>query len=404
MSKLRSPLALGAVFAAIVVVLVLFFALGGGVPGNAVAKVGDVNIKRVTFDHWARVAQRQQSASNGAAASVPDPPDFKACIATKKLTSPKPAAGQPNPTDAQFKTQCKSEYDALRDSVVSLLINAQWIFGEAHDQGIKLTDQQVKASFLNQKIQSFPDTREYQAFLKQTGYTTEDLLFRVKVADLTNKLREKILKGKDKVSDAQLRSYFNKNRQQLGQPETRDARVVLAKTVAKANEAKAALVAGQSWTTVAKQYSTDQSSKTLGGLLRGLTKGQLEKALDAAVFKAKKGPLTGPIKTQFGYYIFEIVKIKAAVEPTFENSKSQIKSIIAGEQQQKALNDFVKNFTKKWTDKTECRKGFTTQECSNAPATSTTSTVAPGAVPQSSVPGGADTSVPGAVTVPGSTP
>ena len=44
------------------------------------------------------------------------------------------------------------------------------------------------------------------------------------------------------------------------------------------------------------------------------------------------------------------------------------------------LTDFVKGFRKKWKGKTNCRSGYITQDCQNAPKPKTTSTSAPGAV------------------------
>ena len=42
----------------------------------------------------------------------------------------------------------------------------------------------------------------------------------------------------------------------------------------------------------------------------------------------------------------------------------------------------MKKFQKKWKGRTDCRKGYVVQTCNNAPKQSTTSTGAPGAVPQ----------------------
>ena len=45
---------------------------------------------------------------------MPDAPDYKQCIAEKKKTAAKPAKGQPEPTDAQYKTQCQQQYAQFR--------------------------------------------------------------------------------------------------------------------------------------------------------------------------------------------------------------------------------------------------------------------------------------------------
>ena len=184
--------------------------------------------------------------------------------------------------------------------------------GEAKDQGIKVTDAEVDKQFETTKKQSFPKEADFQKFLKSSGMGLDDLKFRVRVQALSDKLRTKVTKGKDTVTQAQVAGYYNKNKSRFAQPERRDLRIVLAKTKAKANQALAAIKSGQSFASVAKKYSIDQASKNQGGKLLAVAKGQQEKALDDAVFKAPKGKIQGPVKTQFGYYVFDVSKITPA--------------------------------------------------------------------------------------------
>ena len=130
---------------------------------------------------------------------------------------------------------------------------------------------------------------------------------------------------------------------------------------------------------MAKKYSIDDASKSQGGKLT-VSKGQQEAALDTAVFAAKPGALVGPVKTQFGYYVFKVTKDTPGSQQTLDQARSSIKSLLTTQNQQKALQDFVKKFQKKWKSRTDCRKTYVVQTCNNAPKQSTTST--PGAVPQ----------------------
>jgi foldase protein PrsA len=362
---------LGAFF---VLPLVLSACGGGGVPGNAVVKIGSDPIKTAEFDHWLKVAATTQQQSSGAtgAAQVPVPPDFKACVAQKKKTATKPAKGQPTPTDATYKAQCKQEYDGLRDQVLQFLISSAWIEGESHDQGVKVSDADVKKDFDKQRTQSFPKDADYANFLKSSGYIQEDLLYRIRVQDLSQKLRTQILKGTDKVSDAQIAAFYNANKSKFAQPEKRDLRIVLTKTQAQAAKAKKALDSGQSFKTVAAKYSIDQGTRDNGGLLAAVPQGQQEKALDDATFKAAKGKIEGPVKTQFGYYVFEVAKITPGSQQTLDQAKASIKQQLVQQNQQKKLDAFVKTFQKKWKARTECRKGYVTTDCKNAPKASTT--------------------------------
>ncbi len=363
-------LALGAFF-----VPAAIFAGCGGVPGDAVATVDGTSIEKSDFDHWMTVAAKSGGQSGAAA---PKPPSYADCIKQKRKTTPEPAKGQPKVTDAQLKTQCKQEYNSLRDQVMQLLVSFEWIEGEAKAKNIKVSDKEVKASFDKQKKQAFPKAADFDKFLKDSGQTEDDILKRVRLDALSNKIREKVTKGKDKVSDAQIAAFYNKNKARFAQPERRDLRIVLTKDKAKAEQAKKALESGQSFKSVAKKYSIDQASKAQGGKLPAVAKGQQEKALDTAIFAAKKGKLIGPVKTQFGYYVFDVSKITPASQQTLDQAKTTIKQTLASQNQQKALDSFVKSFRKRWKAKTDCRDGYRTQDCKNAPkATPTPTATAP---------------------------
>jgi parvulin-like peptidyl-prolyl isomerase len=254
---------------------------------------------------------------------------------------------------------------------MQLLTRFQWIDGEAKERNIKITDAEVKKSFEEQKKQAFPKDADYQKFLKQNGQTEEDILARVRLDLLSNKIRDEIIKGKDKVSDAQIKDFYDKNKDRFAQPERRDLRVVLTKTEAKANEAKAALDSGESWKTVAKKYSIDEASKAQGGKQPAQAKGTLERSLDEAVFSADKGKISGPVKTQFGWYVFEVENVTKASQQTLEQAKETIRQTLQSQNQQKALDSFLKDWEKKWKERTECREGYVTAVCKGGKATPT---------------------------------
>ena len=350
------------------------------IPANAVATVGDASITKDDFTHWLDISVAQ-AGQGGQKIELGEPPEFAACVAQKKKDAPKPAKGQPKTTDAQYKDQCKQQYDAARDQVVSFLISSQWIRQEAAERDISVTDEEVKKAFEETKKQSFPKEADYKKFLETSGMSEEDILFRVRLDELSNKLREAVTKGKDKVTPQQVSDYYAKNKERFATPETRDVRIVLTKTEAEANAAKQELENGGSWKQVAKEHSTDEASKNQGGLLAGIAQGQQEKALDEAVFEADKGKLSGPVKTQFGWYVFEVDKVTPADQQTEKEAEATIKQILASEGQQKALDAFVKEFQAQWKDATQCRDGFITQDCGNAPEPETTATAPPAPAP-----------------------
>ena len=375
-TKLLLPLA------ALAVGLAVLSGCGNDVPSGAVAKVGDATITQEEFDKWLSTAAKGNA--QGGTAAVPDPPDYEKCVAAKAKT-PVPK-DQKQPTDDALKKQCKSEYDALKKEVMQFLIQAEWVQQEAADQDIKVTDAQIKKSFEDQKKQAFPNDKQYNQFLASSGMTEEDILFRVRLDQLQQKLTQKVTEDAKKVSDEDLSAYYEKNKKRFAQPERRDLRVVLTKTEAKAKAAQQALESGQPFKKVVKQYSIDEASKSQAGLLPAVSEGQQEKAFDEAIFQAKKGELEGPVKTQFGWYVFKVEKVTKASQQTLEQSKETIKNLLRSQRQQKALDGFIKSFREDYKDRTDCADDYRVAECKNAPKDETDTGPAsggnPGAQPQ----------------------
>jgi foldase protein PrsA len=375
--------ALGAVFFA----SIALSACGGGIPSDAVVQVGSNAITKTAYDHWLTVAAASsaQTAPGQTAPKpvVPDPPNFTACVAHLEAIAPKPAKGQAKPTPAVLKTQCQQQYTALQQQVLGFLISSNWVIGEASSLGVKVTDKEVEKQFETIKKQQFPKAGEFQKFLANSGQTVSDLLLRVKLNMLSQKIQQKISKSKTApVTQAQIAKYYNENKQRFGQPEKRDVELILTKTQAQAEKAKQEVQSGKSFATVAKKVSIDPSSKTTGGLLAGVVRGQEEKALDTAIFAAKQGVLSGPVKTPFGFYIFRVKATHPAAQQTLAQAQASIKQQLTAQQQQTALSSFVKGFQKRWMAKTDCRPEYVVQDCKQykapkAPTTATPTTATP---------------------------
>ena len=356
---------------------------GNDLPPGAVAKVGDTTISQDEFDKWLSTAVKGQA--QGGTAVVPDPPDYSKCVAAKQKTS-SPEGSQGKQSESSLKKQCKTEYETLKKEVMQFLIQAEWVQQEADKQDVKVSDAAVRKSFDDQKKQAFPNEKAYQKFLSTNGMSEADILFRVKLDQLQQKLTQKITDDAEKVSDSDIEDYYDKNKKRFAQPERRDLLVVLTKTKDKAEQAKQALDSGQSWKTVVKQYSIDQASKAQGGSLLGVTKGTQEKAFGDAVFKAAKGELQGPIKVQFGYYVFQVQKITPAKQQSLKEATPAIKQELDTTGKKAADDKFNKDLRKKWKERTNCRDGYVMDQCKNAPKPKTQTAPAGGGAVQAPPP------------------
>ena len=174
------------------------------VPSDAVAKVGDTVITKQQFDRWYETAARSQAQAGGPAI-VPDPPNYTKCVAAIKKALPK---GTPQQSDAALEKQCKTNYEQLKQQVMQFQSQAEWVKQEAADQDIEISDAELQRMFEDQKKQAFPKEKAYRQFLRRTGATEADIVYRVKLDALQGKLAEKVQKDEGKVTDEDIEEYY----------------------------------------------------------------------------------------------------------------------------------------------------------------------------------------------------
>jgi hypothetical protein len=121
-------------------------------PEQIVACVGAQSITGATFAHWADVARR----SGG--------------------KHPLPAA-------------------AVKNEVMGFLVSSDWVLGEAADLNIDVSEAKVRHTFNRIRGKQFPKRREFKVFLRKSGQTVADLLFRVRLNLLSTGIQRHVLAG-----------------------------------------------------------------------------------------------------------------------------------------------------------------------------------------------------------------
>jgi foldase protein PrsA len=372
MKATRFISALGAFF----VLAIGLSACGGGIPGNSVAVMAGNPITLQTFDHWLYVAAKGQNSQNPTApVIVPnDPPGFDNCV--KQVRAQIPSLSK-TPTKT-IKSDCAQLFTSLSGQVMDFLIKSYWYQADAAKLHVSVTQAEVNKQFQQAKQQSFPSDAQFQTFLKQTGQTLPDILYRVRINALVKKL---VAKLSTPVTQAQVQTYYQSHLSQFGTPETVTLHFARTKTAAQANAAKAALKSGSSWKAVAKKYSQDAATKNSAGVLTGVTKGQEEAAFNNAIFAAPANKVVGPVKGQFGYYVFEVTKITKATQQSLTTAATQIKGLLTQEQQNNAQMKLDARAKKEFFKQTKCRKAYAMADCAGykppPPPKTTTPTPAP---------------------------
>ncbi len=143
------------------------------------------------------------------------------------------------------------------------------------------------------------------------------------------------------VSNADMKSFYNKNRKSFTQKPVIKASHILLKTKAKAQELIATIDKSsnkfEKFKTLAKTHSTGPSGKS-GGTLGWFEPKDMVPAFSKAAGKLAKGTYTkSPIKTQFGFHIIYLEDKKSKGTASFEDSKGKIAEVL----KQKKLMDKI---------------------------------------------------------------
>ncbi len=127
-----------------------------------------------------------------------------------------------------------------------------------------MTDEEVHKQFEKITSTQFPKPAEFEKFLATSGQTVSDLLLRVKLNMLSQKIQQKIVKKAEDQPSRKSRSTTTKT-SRVRNPRKAHRRDHPHQDRTAANEAKKEIESGKSFSEVAKAVSIDPTSKAKGG-------------------------------------------------------------------------------------------------------------------------------------------
>ena len=264
------------------------------------------------------------------------------------------------------------QFEQVKQSAISNLIQTRWVEGEAAERGITATDRDIDQELDTIIQQQLGGKKGYQRFIQTSPFDADAVRDVARLSLLSQRIQSEALpKTPPDVSDSEVQDYYDAHKDQFTTPEQRDVRQILNKDQAEVEKAKTILEqddSSGSWKKVAAKYSTDDASKSQGGLRQGVVEGQNEAALDQQIFSAQEGELVGPFKGEAGYYLIQVEKVTPQdVTPLDNQLTQQITQQIQQGLQSQASESFRTDFIGKWTSRTFCADDFIVDLCSNAP-------------------------------------
>jgi len=233
----------------------------------------------------------------------------------------------------------------------------------------KIDDDVVTLNEFNKRISKLPEQYQ-QAVAKDKTRLLEDLVIELlfykeairrgidKQSDTKEVLREarkKILMAKfieeevektTSVNDAEVRDYYEENKDKFIEPEKFRASHILVKTEEKAQELLDILSTGKDFEEVASTESMDITNKR-GGDIGYFRKGQLVPEFEQACMKLEIGQVSPIVKTSFGYHIIKLTDKVPTSTKTFEEVKEKIASELLMVKRKEKFNKVIRDLKNK---------------------------------------------------------
>jgi peptidyl-prolyl cis-trans isomerase C len=142
-------------------------------------------------------------------------------------------------------------------------------------------------------------------------------------------------------TDAELHAEYDTAVSQMDKNEYH-ARHILVATKDQAEQVIKKLKSGAKFEDLAKTLSTDTGSKNNGGDLGWFTTSRMVQPFAAAVKALKKGEISPPVQTQYGWHVIQLEDTRDASPPPFDQVKPQITDAVM----RKKLQAYVETLKK----------------------------------------------------------
>lgn len=151
---------------------------------------------------------------------------------------------------------------------------------------------------------------------------------------LNNMLFEAVNQGEFAVTPNEAKKYFEAHPEEFDRPAKVHARHILLATEKEAKDLLKKIKKGASFEQLAKQFSTDVSTRSRGGDLGPFSRDQRPQLAAAAFGIKKPGGLAGPVKSQRGFHLLQLVRSIPAKKDAFEEIKDSLMSRLRARKRQ----------------------------------------------------------------------
>lgn len=229
-----------------------------------------------------------------------------------------------------------------RDTAKAIAVS-DVLHNAAAAQKIVIPDK-VAADQLNQIVGQDPQGKpDFISKLGQLGVSETDVTNEIKRQMENAQLYSSVTSKIKPVSDQELREIFEQRKAQMVTPEQRHLRNIVVPDQKAAEDIAQRARSGEDFAALASQTSQDGSTKDKGGDLGSVAAQQLDKPYADAAFGVPTNTVFGPVHTQSGWNVGQVLELTPGQPLSFDQVKDQFRDQINGERKSPVWNGWLAN-------------------------------------------------------------
>lgn len=235
-----------------------------------------------------------------------------------------------------------AKLDQFRRDSAKAVVVSDVLADASRAKGIVIADKTANDQLTQLIETTFPQGRD--VFLRKlagVGVTQEAVLGEVKSQLANARLYDQVTNGVPVPTDQDVERAYQQHKAEMAVPEKRHLRNIVVAGQDQATRIRAQLAGGADFGTVAGQSSMDDSTKGKGGDLGTVTRDQLDKNYGDAAFTAAPNSVFGPVQTQNGWNVGQVLEVTPAVPLSLGQVREQLRASVLDQRKTDAWDTWL---------------------------------------------------------------
>ncbi len=243
----------------------------------------------------------------------------------------------------------KLDDPASKQKVLDSMVQDLLIRSQAASFQVTVTDADVEAEmarFFGALDQQYENREAVNAKLQELGLTNEHLAGFLRNFLIAQGVVEAV-KGQATVTDEEVRTFYEQNRQELytfDEEAVRAAHILIPTDQEEtARQVVSKARSGGDFAELARLYSVDPGSRQMGGELGYFTRDAMVEEFADAAFALEPGQISDPVRSRFGWHVIRVIDRVGPGTLPLEKARPDVINRLLPEKQEQVFRQWLRD-------------------------------------------------------------